>query len=403
MSCLIQDWSISSITLALKRQAFALCRGNKELCPKPQQDNGTKMDGLTKFIYDPLPARILFGAGRIKVVKGEVERLGGRRALIIASESQRELAGDLALKLGTLYAGTFGNVVQHVPYQTVEAAVHEVDRLGSDVVIALGGGSAIGLAKGIALQRGLPILAIPTTYAGSEATHIWGISRDGRKTTGRNPVVKPKTVIYDPQLLVTLPSQLSLTSGINAMAHAVEALYAADANPITSLMAAESIRLLESSLPHVVREPRDVRYRAVTLYGCWLAATVLDQVGMALHHKLCHTLGGSFNMPHAAMHTVILPYAMAYNQPYAQEAMTIVGRALDCDPENAPSIVRELSRANGGPTSLKALGLKAEDLERAADVATQNPYYNPRPITRDGILNLLEHAYRGEVIRPGQF
>lgn len=241
----------------------------------------------------------------------------------------------------------------------------------------------------------MPIIAIPTTYSGSEMTPIWGISRDGRKTTGRDPVVMPKMVIYDPELLVSLPPALSITSGINAMAHAVEALYAENANPITSIMAEEGIRGLAQGLPLVAKKPSDIEARSDTLYGAWLSATVLGQVGMALHHKLCHTLGGSFGMPHAETHTVVLPYATAFNGQETPQAMAVIARALDCDAADVAGSIQDIARNNGGPVSLNELGFKAEDLDQAAEIAMQNRYYNPRPFTQDDIRDLLGRAFDG--------
>ena len=348
------------------------------------------------FSYDPLPARVLFGVGKRGEVSAEVHRLNRRRALIITTPSQEKLAHEIRAALGERCVGIHDGAVQHVPYHSIATTLEIVSDKAADLLIALGGGSTIGLAKGVALETGLPILAIPTTYAGSEMTHIWGISREGNKRTGRDPIVKPKTVIYDPELVVSLPPALSLVSGVNAMAHAVEALYAENANPIASLMAEESIRALGVGLPKVVAQPDDIDARTQTLYGAWLAATVLDQVGMALHHKLCHTLGGSFNMPHAQTHTVILPYATAYNASHAPDAMAAIGRALDCDPADAPKAIQDISRNGGGPVSLKELGFDAADLDRAAEIAVQNPYYNPRPVTCDGVRALLDAAFHGE-------
>ena len=350
------------------------------------------------FIYDSLPNRVLFGAGRVSEVKQEIERLGAKRALVLATPQQVDLAQRLADLLDDLCVGIHDRAVMHVPYETVEAALKQVKALGADALVAPGGGSTIGLAKGLALEMGLPILAIPTTYAGSEMTPIWGLTKGGRKITGRDPIVKPKTVIYDPELVLTLPPAFSATSGMNAMAHAVEALYAENTNPITSLMAEESIRALAEGLPKVQQDPSDLEARHDTLYGSWLAATVLSSVGMALHHKLCHVLGGSFNLPHAEVHTVILPHATAYNASHAPQAMQAIGRALGVEADDAAGGIFDLSRGMSAPTTLKMLGLTEDQLDEAAGIAVQNPYYNPRPVTKEGVRELLGRAYVG--LRP---
>ncbi|MEM7133814.1 MAG: maleylacetate reductase [Chloroflexota bacterium] len=347
------------------------------------------------FTYDALPNRVIFGIGKINQVKDEAIHLGAKRALILATPRQTELAQRVADLLGDLFVGLNTKAVQHVPQEIIAESMVDVQNFDADLLIPLGGGSTIGLAKGIALENGLPILAIPTTYAGSEMTPIWGISKGGRKTTGRNPSVKPKTVIYDPELLVSLPPALSITSGINAMAHSVEALYAKDANPITSMMAEEGVRGLAQGLPLVAQDPANLDARSSTLYGAWLSATVLGQVGMALHHKLCHTLGGSFGMPHAETHTVILPYATDFNSTSAPEAIAAMARALGCNESDVAGAIQDIARHNGGPVSLRELGFEEGDLDQATEIAMQSQYSNPRPFTQDDIRQLLGQAFEG--------
>jgi maleylacetate reductase len=259
--------------------------------------------------------------------------------------------------------------------------------------VAIGGGSTTGLAKAIAFVSDLPILAVPTTYAGSEMTPIWGLTEKGRKTTGRDPRVLPKTVLYDPHLTLTMPPSLSATSGMNSIAHCVEALYAQEVNPIISMIAEEGIRALAESLPVIVKEPGNLEARGRALYGAWLGGMALGSVGMALHHKLCHTLGGSYNLPHAETHTVVLPHATAYNALAAPEAMARVARALST--ESAAAGLYDLAAALGAPASLAEIGMKAADLDHAADLSVQDPYYNPSPITREGIRTLLGNAFEG--------
>jgi maleylacetate reductase len=285
----------------------------------------------------------------------------------------------------------------HVPVEIAQAACDEARKLRADCSVAVGGGSTTGLAKVIALTSELPILAIPTTYAGSEMTPIWGLTEAGVKKTGRDLRVLPRTVIYDPNLTIGLPAGLSVTSGINAIAHCVEALYSKDANPIISLLAEDAIRALAASLPEIVKHPAHTEARAQALYGAWLAGVSLGAVGMALHHKLCHTLGGSFNLPHAETHTVVLPHVAAYNAGGAGVAMARVAGALGA--RTAPEGLYELAAALGAPVSLKSIGMKREDLDRAADLAVMNPYWNPRPVTREGMRALLEDAFEGR--RPG--
>lgn len=348
---------------------------------------------MLSFVYQAMPSRVIFGAHSVDRLPEEMERLGATKALVLSTPEQRQSALEMIARLGPGVVGLFDRAVMHVPIETAEAAREEAVRLGADCCVAVGGGSTTGLAKAIALVTTLPILAVPTTYAGSEMTPIWGITEGGKKTTGKDARVLPKTVLYDPTLTVSMPPMLSATSGMNSIAHCVEALYAQEANPIISMVAEEGIRAFAQSLPVVVRDPANLEARSQALYGAWLGGMALGAVGMALHHKLCHTLGGTFNLPHAETHTVVLPHAVAYNAPAVPEAMSRVARALGT--ESAAQGIYDLAVSLGAPTSLAAIGMKAEDLDRAADLAVENPYFNPRPVTRDAIRRLLQDAFEG--------
>jgi maleylacetate reductase len=349
---------------------------------------------MNAFAFEAHIPRVVFGAGSLQQLPAEIERLGARRALVLSTPEQEASAHRIAELLGERSAGIFAKAVMHVPIESAREARDEARRLGADCAVAIGGGSTTGLGKAIALDSGLPILAIPTTYAGSEMTPIYGLTEGGVKKTGRDPRVLPKTVIYDPQLSLTLPVTLSVTSGLNAIAHAAEGLYAHDGNPIVALMAEEGIRALATALPKLTQSPTDLPARSDALYGAWLCGTVLGHVAMGLHHKLCHTLGGSFNLPHAETHTVVLPHALAYNAAAAPEAMARIARALGVDAD-APSALQSLAHRLGAPTALRDIGMPADGLDRAADLAASAPYPNPRPLERDALRALLQRAYDG--------
>ena len=348
---------------------------------------------MNPFIYQSLPSRVVFGAGSIQRLPAEIEQLGAHKVLILCTPQQHNLATLAARILGTKAVAIYDQAVMHVPIETANEARKIAADLGADCCLAIGGGSTVGLGKAIAMTSDLLILAVPTTFAGSEMTPIYGITENQLKKTGRDIRVLPKTVIYDPELLVTLPASIAGPSGMNAIAHSVEALYAQDANPIISLMAEESIRALAASLPRLKAKAGDVELIAQAQYGAWLAGACLGAVGMAIHHKLCHTLGGTFNLPHAEMHTIVLPHSVAYNRAAAPEAMRRIARALGAD--DAASGLFDLASSLGLPLALRDIGMPAEGLEKAADLATQNPYYNPRPIERTAILKLLQDAYEG--------
>jgi maleylacetate reductase len=349
------------------------------------------------FVFSSQVPKVVFGAGSRRQVHQELSALHAKHALIICGPRQRDTAEEIAHLIGAACVGIFDRAVMHVPAETADEAREVAKQLKADCVIAVGGGSPIGLAKAIALELLIPIIAIPTTYAGSEMTPIYGITKGGIKQTGRNAHVLPKTVIYDPTLSVDMPVNLSVTSGINAIAHAAEGMYASDANPVMSLVAEEGIRALVRGLPKVHSNPADIDGRSMCLYGAWLCGMVLGNVGMGLHHKLCHTLGGTCNLPHAETHTVVLPHVLAYNHNGAPEALQRLAQILGAS--NAGDGMFAFAKSLGAPTALKDIGMQAADLDRCAAIACMNAYANPREVKEHEIRSLLEDAYWGN--RPG--
>jgi len=357
-------------------------------------DNHTAMQD---FVFQGLSSRVVFGWNALEKLPEEMQRLGITRALVLTTPEQASLGHEVAAQLGAHVVGVYPEAVMHVPVETAENARLEAARLQADGYLAVGGGSTIGLGKAIALESGLPIIAVPTTYAGSEMTPIYGLTEGGLKRTGRDARVLPRTVIYDPALTLGLPPALSAASGINAIAHAVEALYAMDTNPIINLMAEESIRTLARALPHIMHDPENRNARADALYGAWLAGVCLGSASMALHHKLCHTLGGTLNLPHAQTHAVMLPHTAHYNHRAAPQALTRVARALGgSEATQAGALLYALNQSLGLPLSLHTLGVSHEGIIAVAQLALSNPYSNPEPIEHAHVLALLQRAHAGE-------
>ncbi len=349
---------------------------------------------MQPFVYTAHPSRVIFGFGTLAELPAEAERLGLRRALVLATPQQRAAAEEMAALLGARAIGVYAGAVMHTPVAVTEDALRRVGDLGVDGLIAVGGGSTTGLAKAIALRTDLPQIVVPTTYAGSEMTPILGETQDGAKVTRSDPKILPEVVIYDVDLTLSLPPSLSGTSGINAMAHAVEALYAKERNPVISLMALEAIGALSRALPRVVADPAGREARAEALYGAWLCGTCLGAVGMALHHKLCHTLGGSFDLPHAETHTVVLPHALAYTAPAIPEVMQLLAGALGA--ADASRALYDLAGRVGAKRALRDLGMPESGIDMAADRALANPYWNPQPLERAAIRTLIVRAWRGD-------
>jgi maleylacetate reductase len=354
----------------------------------------------TSFVYEALPARVVFGHGTTSTLADEADRLGLHRLLVLSTPDQAALAKRISEVLGTRAAGAFNDATMHTPLEVTERALKLAQELDIDGVVAVGGGSTTGLGKAIALRTDLPQIVLPTTYAGSEMTPILGETTGGKKTTQRGPKIQPEVVIYDVDLTLTLPPAMSALSAFNAIAHAAEALYAPDVNPIIALMAEEGVRAIVSALSRVMRDPADPEARADLLYGAWLCACCLGTTTMGLHHKLCHTLGGMFDLPHAQTHTIVLPYALAYNAPMAPAAMARLGRAMQTD--DAIGALLRLAHECPIPHALRDIGMSQDGIARAVAQAMANPYANPRPLDAGALTDLLERAWAGDEPSRGQ-
>ncbi|HEY1282543.1 MAG TPA: maleylacetate reductase [Acidimicrobiales bacterium] len=347
-----------------------------------------------KFTYEALPGRVVFGIGAVGDVRAEVARLGIEHTFVIADAQAKAIGDDIVAALGPAVAVRWDEVAQHVPVELAERARAAAAEAGADGLVCVGGGSSTGLAKAIALTSGRPILAVPTTYAGSEMTPIYGLTGQ-HKQTGRSVDVVPKVVVYDPALTVGLPAAVTGPSGFNALAHCVEALYGPGANPVTSLMALEGIGAIGRSLAAAVADGSDLDARTDLLYGAWLAGVALGATGTALHHKVCHALGGTYDLVHGDVNAVMLPHAVAYNTPGAREEMGRVASALGVSDGDAAGALYDLAVAIGAPTGLEAIGMPYEGLDEAAERTVADTTVNPVPVTVDGVRSMLERAWKG--------
>ncbi|MFE6886966.1 maleylacetate reductase [Streptomyces sp. NPDC057694] len=342
-------------------------------------------------VHETLPARVLLGPGARHSVPDECERLGARRVLLVSTPSAASPADELADALGARLAARFGRPAAHTPVAVTADALRLAEEAGADSVVALGGGSAVGLAKALSVRTGIPQIAVPTTYAGSEATPVLGETENGVKTTRRAPAIAPGTIVYDPELTLTLPPGLTLTSALNALAHAVEALWAPDATPVSDALATEAADGLLTALPLVLGEPAHPGHRGRLQSSAWLAGLCLAGTRMGLHHQLAHALGGTYDLPHAALHALLLPHVLAFNLPAAPKAGARLSRATgDADPVAA---VARLARSYDGPTTLAALGVPHDGLRTIAERVAAAPHPNPRPVTADSVTRLLEAAF----------
>jgi maleylacetate reductase len=350
---------------------------------------------MLSFVHESLPGRVVFGAGRRAAVAAEADRLGATRVFLITDAGAEAWGDELARALDGSLAVRWTEVEQHVPLALAERARAAVTGSGADAVICMGGGSATGLAKAIALSHRLPILAVPTTYAGSEQTPIYGLTDDRHKQTGRDVAVLPRTVIYDPELTVGLPPHVTGPSAFNALAHSVEALWVPEANPVTTALALEGVRAIAGSLATAMAEPGDLDARAGLQYGAYLSGVALASTSTGLHHKLTHVLGGTFGLVHADTHSVVLPHAVAFNGVTAPALMGRLAAAMGDANADPAAALWDLANETGVPTSLAELGLTEHDLPEAARRAAAEITVNPRPVNEDDLLELLQRAYAG--------
>lgn len=351
---------------------------------------------MRDFTYQGLASRVLFGRGTVSAIRREVEALGCQRILVVSTSQQATDANRVKDQLGELHVATFVGAAMHTPTDVTARVLDVVREHAVDGVVAIGGGSSIGLSKAIALHTDLPQVAVPTTYAGSEMTPIIGQTENGVKTTQRTLKVLPETVIYDVELTLTLPVLMSAASGLNALAHAAEALYAPDSNPVVSLMAAEGIAALYKSLPRIKQNSSDIEARTEALYGSWLCGICLASTSMGLHHKLCHTLGGALNLPHAETHAVVLPHALAFNAPAVGDALTIMQNSVGGG--DVAAKLYDVTKGSGAPVSLRDLGMTQADIGVVVEAVMAKPYANPMPLSSLMIEKLVSNAWAG--VRP---
>jgi alcohol dehydrogenase class IV len=347
-----------------------------------------------EFSFALETGRVTFGRGSRHRVRDVLGSAGLSRSIVLTTPEQACDGEELRAGLGDLCVGLLPVARMHTPVDVTLEAMSQVATLGADSLIALGGGSTIGLAKAIALRTDLPQIAVPTTYAGSEVTPVIGQTENGSKSTQRSSKVLPEYVIYDPELTLSLPAAASVNSGLNAIAHAAEALYAVDRNPVTSLMAEEGVASLVSGLRGIVANPGNLDARDQALMGAWLCGICLASTSMALHHKLCHVLGGSLALPHAETHAILLPYTFAFNAQVAPDAAAALTRALSR--AGSWATLHDVAVQLGAPLALRDLGMAEHDIAVVAEQATASPYANPRAFTKDDLTDLLRCAWVGD-------
>lgn len=359
---------------------------------------------MNSFEYNINPSRVVFGSKSINKLPDEIKRLESSSPIILTSKGySRKLHGELLAKVledaSITPAGILNMAVMHTPTSVTEQALHSMRSQDADCIISIGGGSVVGLGKALSIRTGLKHICLPTTYSGSEMTPILGETDNGKKVTRSDPKILPDTVIYDVDLTLSLPVTICSTSGVNAIAHAVESLYAKNVNPITNMLALEGVKTLAEALPAIVQDPTDRSAREKAQYGAWLCGVCLGSSAMALHHKLCHTLGGSFGLPHAETHTIVLPHALSYNSPAIPEQMKKLASVLPGSEGDAIKGLNVLLEKLGVSRALKDYGMKEEDVDKAADIAMSVQYANPREMEKDGIRELIRRAWAGESAR----
>lgn len=351
-----------------------------------------------RFTHETLPQRVVFARGNAAAaLAAEVAALGAARVMLIASAREAALVAPITAALPVVLH--HDEVVMHVPVEVADRARTAAVAAGVDAILTVGGGSATGLGKAVALTSerpgGLPILAVPTTYAGSEATNVWGLTQGTTKSTGVDDAVLPRSIVYDATLLTSLPAELSVASGLNALAHCVDAMWGPRVDPIDQALAGEGIRGLAGGLPAIARDGALVEGIEQTLYGAYLAAVAFASAGSGMHHKICHVLGGMFNLPHAQTHAVVLPHVLAFNAPNAPEAERRIAAAFGSD--TAVEGMAALRAAVDAPRALRDYGMPEDGIaEAVAPVLAAIPPDNPTPVTEQNLTALLRAAWEGD-------
>ena len=348
----------------------------------------------SRFSLESLPWNVVFRAGACAELGTQLQRLSLGHTLLIVTPGHKAQANDIASMLGERCAGIFDQARPHVPEEALAAAIEVSDHCGADCCVSIGGGSTTGLGKALALRIGLPNIAIPTSYAGSEMTNIWGITDGRSKVTGRDDTVLPDLVIYDPELSVGLPPEVSASSGMNAIAQAAVNIVDPEANPFASALAQAAVRHLVAALPAVVAYAGNIESRAKALCGASLAGAALGIGLTSLHHRLCHIIGGRFDTNHADTHAILLPHSIAYNAPAAANEARNLATLLGANDVGIG--LYDFARHIGAPQQLSALGIGHADIETIVDGVLETQFRNPRPLQRAALQAMLQRAFDGE-------
>lgn len=356
---------------------------------------------MQSFTHVGMPGRVIHGAGSVTALAAEVEALEARRVMFCCTKSRVPEVEKLAATLGDRFAGICDAAKIFVPLSAVEPGREMAASLNADCLVSYGGGTAVGLAKAIALEAGMPIISIVTTYSGSETTALQGIiGHDGVRTNYRDMRMLPQVLIYDPELMLDVPLDVSIASGFNSIAHAVSSYLGKDANPVANMFSENGIRAMSSALVRLAQNPRDVDARSEALHGAWLCGMTLMSSGTTIHHKMVHVLGGGFDLPHGPTHAIMLPHSTAYNRDAAPEAMRGIARAIgnggDDEAADAPRALFDLLGKSGAAEGLKQLGLPEAALDEAADRIMIDRYFNLRDYDRSAIRAALQDAWEGK-------
>ena len=350
---------------------------------------------MQAFTYAGYPCRVVFGPGKINDLPAEIDHLGAKHVLFCCTPGRKEQVTELAEASGNYRVKVCPIAKSVVSEDLIVEGRRQAKDFGADCLVTYGGGSALGLAKSIALEFDIPIIAVVTTYSGSETTEFQGMFEDGKRVLKRSRRMQPKTIIYDPELSVDLPLEISVPSAVNSMAQAVGSFMGENPNPVTSLFAEEGLRSMRNALPRIADNPRDLGARGDALYGSWLCGSTLNSSGTVFHHKVCHVLGGYFKLPHAMTHTVILPHSTAYNREFLPDAMIRIARAFGNESGDAAGAIFDLLTEIGAPTALRDIGMSESDLDEAAKLITTDPYFSPRPVEYEPVRELLDDAWLG--------
>lgn len=366
---------------------------------------------MTTWVHTGYAQRVVFGAGAVGSIADVVRETGARRVMLVTTEGRLASSNgaEVLRRLGRLVGSTFAETRSHVPTTLAQRAVAQARAEGVDGIVSFGGGSCADLGKAVCFfleqeagtpgasylhRPALPHVSVPTTYSGAELTPFFGMTDEAtrQKSGAGGPTIAPVAAIYDPELTLDTPGQVSAETGMNALAHGVESAWSPAGTPEAQAIALACINRIAAALPLVIERPADIGPRTLMLEGAALGGRCLQNATMGVHHGLSQLVGGRTGIPHGLANAIILSHAIRFNEGAVNLAP--IGAALG-EPDDAAGAVDKLRASIGLPGRLSEVGVTEDDLDAVARLSQHNVNVrnNPKPVSEDDAREILEAAF----------